>query len=98
LIEYPRKGIYTIAFVTGRPSKEIEQKTGRSLASVFVPTTPNPTSGFYLFVPTEELIALDISVDVALKSIISTGIVPPEAPPEKMIKAKKPREPLANPS
>jgi uncharacterized membrane protein len=88
LIEYPRLGIYTIAFVTGRPSLEIEQKTGKRLSSVFVPTTPNPTSGFYLFVPTDELINLDISVDVALKAIISTGIVPPEDPNKSGLREK----------
>ncbi len=84
LIEYPRQGIYTIAFVTGRTSPEIEQKTKRNLTGVYVPTTPNPTSGFYLLVPTEDLINLDISVDVALKSIISIGIVPPEGPAKKL--------------
>ncbi|MFH1729867.1 MAG: DUF502 domain-containing protein [Pseudomonadota bacterium] len=79
LIEYPRKGIYTMAFVTGVGSKEMESKLGKKLLSVFVPTTPNPTSGFYLFIPEKDMIDLNITVDVAFKSIISGGIVTPEA-------------------
>jgi len=74
LIEYPRKGIFTIVFVTGVAKDEIQAKTGRKLINVFVPTTPNPTSGFYLMVPEEEVIELDISAEEAFKLIVSGGM------------------------
>ena len=81
LIEYPRKGTRTIGFVTGRTKGEVQRKLGRDdLINVYVPTTPNPTSGFMLFVPKEELIYLDMSVEEAIKMVISTGLV---TPPEK---------------
>jgi len=78
LIEYPRKGIWTLAFLTGEGIKGFEDKTGESLINVFVPTTPNPTSGFFLMIRREDAIELDISVDSALKMIISTGVVVPD--------------------
>ncbi|MEN6318742.1 MAG: DUF502 domain-containing protein [Syntrophaceae bacterium] len=77
LIEFPRKGIYTIAFVTGMPSMEIQKKTGQNSISVFVPTTPNPTSGYLVIVPEEELVHMDMSVEEALTFIISVGIITP---------------------
>lgn len=79
LIEYPRKNIWTIAFLTGPVPHMIKKKLkSQNLISVYVPTTPNPTSGFFLYVPETEVIYLDISVDEALKTILSTGIIPPE--------------------
>lgn len=78
LVEYPRKGIWTLAFLTGEGIKVFEEKTGESLINVFVPTTPNPTSGFFLMIRREDAIELDISVDSALRMIISTGVVVPE--------------------
>ena len=78
LLEYPRSGIWTLAFVTGDGIKDFEEKTGESLLNIFVPTTPNPTSGFFLMVRKEDAILLDIPVEVALKMIISTGVVVPE--------------------
>ncbi|MFC1664569.1 DUF502 domain-containing protein [Pseudomonadota bacterium] len=78
MIEYPRSGIWTLAFVTGEGIKAFEDKIGESLLNIFVPTTPNPTSGFFLMVRREDAIALDIPVEVALKMIISTGVVVPE--------------------
>lgn len=75
LLEYPRKGIYTIAFVTGDAAAEVCRKTGLEMVNVFVPTTPNPTSGFFLLVPKEELTPLDMPVDKAFKLIISAGMV-----------------------
>jgi len=78
LVEYPRKGVYALAFTTGITRGEVQEKTKKKVVNIFVPTTPNPTSGFYLLVPEEELIFLDISVEDAFKLIISGGIVTPE--------------------
>jgi len=77
LIEYPRKGLWTLAFQTGTGAGEAQQKTGRDVVNVYVPTTPNPTSGFFLMVPREEVVELDMSVDDGLKMIISMGVVVP---------------------
>ena len=77
LIEYPRKGIYTIAFLTGETRGEIQNITHKDLMNVFVPTTPNPTSGFMLIVPDEDIIPLTMSVEDAFKIIISGGIMNP---------------------
>ena len=83
LIEYPRKGLYSICFITTRTKNEIASRTGRELVSVFVPTTPNPTSGFLLFVPREEITILDMTIEEGAKMIISAGLVePPHKPAE----------------
>ncbi len=83
LVQYPRQGSWTIAFVTGRPTGETAQHLAGDFLSLYVPTTPNPTSGFFLMVPRSEVIELRMSVDEALKYIISMGVVapPPPAPP-----------------
>lgn len=73
LIEYPRKGIYTLGFTTGATIEEGREKTGKKLINVFVPTSPNPTSGFVILVPEEEVIYLKLKVEDALKVIISGG-------------------------
>ena len=78
LIEYPRKGLYSIAFVTGVARGEVQAKTLQRCVNVFVPTTPNPTSGFYIMVPEGDMIALDMTVEEAFTLIISGGIVSPE--------------------
>jgi len=79
LIEYPRRGIYTVAFVTGATRGELQRVTTQSLVNVFVPTTPNPTSGFFLMLPSEEVHELRMSVDDAFKLIVSGGmVVPPD--------------------
>ena len=78
LVQYPREGSWTVAFQTGEPSGEIESKLGQGFVSVYVPTTPNPTSGFFLIVAKSEIIELDISVDQALTYIISIGSVAPD--------------------
>ena len=78
LVQYPREGSWTVAFQTGQPSGEIESKLGQGFVSVYVPTTPNPTSGFFLIVAKSEIIELDISVDQALTYIISMGSVAPD--------------------
>jgi uncharacterized membrane protein len=77
LIEYPRKGIYSICFITTRTKNEIATRTGHELVSVFVPTTPNPTSGFLLFVPMDEITILDMTIEEGAKMIISAGLVEP---------------------
>jgi len=77
LIEYPRRGIYVLGFITGESRGEIQVKTNKKMINVFVPTTPNPTSGFYVLVPEEDLILLDMSVEDAFKLLISGGIVSP---------------------
>ena len=78
LVQYPRAGSWTIAFVTGSPSPVVQQHLQGEFVNIYVPTTPNPTSGFFLMVPRSEIIELDISVDVALKHIVSMGVVAPE--------------------
>ena len=77
LIEYPRKGLYSLCFQTSKNLGEIEKKSGRDVVCVFVPTTPNPTSGLILMVPEEDVIELDMSVEDGLKMIISLGVVVP---------------------
>jgi len=77
LIEYPRKGIYTLCFQTGDAVAEVMEKTGKEVINVFVPTTPNPTSGFFIMLPEEDVQELDISIDDALKMIMSLGVIVP---------------------
>jgi uncharacterized membrane protein len=77
LIEYPRKGVYAIAFITGESRGEVQQLTEKKMINVFVPTTPNPTSGFYILIPEDELKILDMTVEEAFKLIVSGGIVSP---------------------
>lgn len=77
LIPYPRDGSWTIAFITGNPAQEIKDKLGKEHVNVFLPTTPNPTSGFFMVVPVADIIELDMSVEAALTHIVSMGSVPP---------------------
>jgi uncharacterized membrane protein len=79
LVQYPRAGSWTIAFVTGRPSGEVAAALPGEHVSLYVPTTPNPTSGFFLMMPRESCVPLSMSVDAALKYIISMGVVAPPA-------------------
>jgi len=78
LVQYPRQGSWTIAFLTGQPGGDVANHLKGDYVSVYVPTTPNPTSGFFLMMPAADVVELDISVDEALKYIISMGVVPPE--------------------
>jgi uncharacterized membrane protein len=80
LVQYPRAGSWTIAFVTGRPGGEVAHHLTGDFLSLYVPTTPNPTSGFFLMVPRGDTVALAMSVDEALKYIISMGVVSPPPP------------------
>jgi uncharacterized membrane protein len=77
LVEYPRRGMWAIAFVTGAMSSEIQTQLSRPVLSVFIPTTPNPTTGWYAVVPEEEVINLNLSIEDAFKIIVSGGIVAP---------------------
>ncbi|MFZ5946046.1 MAG: DUF502 domain-containing protein [Bacillota bacterium] len=83
LIQYPRKGLYALAFVTGTSKGEIQAKTESEMVNIFLPTTPNPTSGFLLLVPKEDLIPLEMSVEEGIKLIISGGVVVPPFQGEK---------------
>lgn len=84
LVQYPRQGSWTIAFVTGKPGGETALYLQGDYLSVYVPTTPNPTSGFFLMVPRADVVVLQMSVDEALKYVISMGVV---APPMQMTAA-----------
>ncbi|MBT9506075.1 DUF502 domain-containing protein [Rhodoferax sp.] len=79
LVQYPRAGVWTIAFQTGAPGGEVAEHLGPDHVSVYVPTTPNPTSGFFLILPRAEVIELKMSVDEALTYVISMGSVAPSA-------------------
>ena len=86
LVEYPRRGIWAIAFITGRTEGEVQNITEEECVNIFLPTTPNPTSGFLLFVPRTDLIPLNMSVEEAIKMVISGGIV---TPPDRRPKEQK---------
>ncbi|MGH8743254.1 MAG: DUF502 domain-containing protein [Burkholderiales bacterium] len=78
LVQYPRQGSWTIAFQTGRPGGDVIHHLKGEYVSVYVPTTPNPTSGFFLMMPKSEVVELEMSVDEALKYVISMGVVAPD--------------------
>ncbi|OWW20074.1 DUF502 domain-containing protein [Noviherbaspirillum denitrificans] len=78
LVQYPREGSWTIAFLTGAPGGDVKNHLTGDYVSVYVPTTPNPTSGFFLMMPRADTIELDMTVDEALKYIVSMGVVAPE--------------------
>ncbi|MEE8408252.1 MAG: DUF502 domain-containing protein [Myxococcota bacterium] len=88
LVEYPRKGLWTMALMTADTKGEVQYRTEQQIVSVFVPTTPNPTSGWLLFVPEEDVIELEMSVDEAFKMIISGGVLTPEFTPDSAASAK----------
>ena len=77
LVQYPRHGAWTIAFLTGVPGGEVAESLGGDYVSVYVPTTPNPTSGFFLMMPRQDVKVLNMTVDAALKYIVSMGVVAP---------------------
>ncbi len=81
-MEYPRRGIWAIAFITGTTEGEVQSVTEDKVINIFLPTTPNPTSGFLLFVPEQDLVHLSMSVEEGIKMVISGGIVtPPDTRP-----------------
>ena len=83
MLEYPRQGVWSIGFVTGRTEGEVQNLTDHETINVFVPTTPNPTSGYLLFVPKKDLKFLDMSVEEAVKLVVSAGIITPPTAEEK---------------
>lgn len=85
LVQYPREGVWTIAFQTGVPGGDVRNHLTGDYVSVYVPTTPNPTSGFFLMLKREDTIELNMSVDEALKYIVSMGVVAPPAPGSKLV-------------
>ena len=91
LLEYPRKGVYALAFTTGSAQGPVQQVTPKHMINCFVPTTPNPTSGFYLLVPDDELVDVALSVEEAFKLVMSAGLVSPENTPTVEAPARKPR-------
>jgi uncharacterized membrane protein len=89
LVEYPRKGVWSLAFMTSEQLGEVQEKTETDVVSVFIPTTPNPTSGFVLMVPKHDVIFLDMSVEQGLKMIISMGVVVPDWHKEKLLRQQQ---------
>jgi uncharacterized membrane protein len=82
LVEFPRPGIYSVGFVTSETGGEAQVKTAATVVNVFIPTTPNPTSGFLVLVPNEQVTPLEMSVAEGMKMVISGGaVVPPYPPP-----------------
>jgi uncharacterized membrane protein len=90
LVQYPREGAWTIAFLTGQPGGDVARHLKGDYVSVYVPTTPNPTSGFFLMMLREDVIELDMSVDEALKYVISMGVAAPAAPKPAPIPDSRP--------
>ena len=84
LIQYPRKGVYSLAFQTSTNLGEVQKKTGSDVVCTFVPTTPNPTSGFIIIIPKEDVIEMDMEIDEAFKMIVSLGVVVPEWKKEEL--------------
>jgi uncharacterized membrane protein len=89
LVEYPRRGLGAIGFVTGPTQGEVQVRSGEELVNVFLPTTPNPTSGFLLFVPRRDLVHLDMTIEEAMKLVISGGIVTPPSQLDTLADAVK---------
>lgn len=89
LVEYPRRGVWALGFVTGSMSNEIQSQMPRPVLSIFVPTTPNPTTGWYAVVPEEEVINLSMPIEDAFKVIISGGIVAPNKPMPPLVLAQE---------
>ncbi|MEO0367442.1 MAG: DUF502 domain-containing protein [Pseudomonadota bacterium] len=98
LVEYPRRGLWMLAFVTGDTPKAFEREIGEELINIYVPTTPNPTSGYYIMVPPHDLKRLDVSVETGLKMILSAGVVNPIDNPDDLdgIEAKFNRSTSSN--
>ena len=78
LVEYPRRGMWVLGFITGTTEGEVQHLTEDTLINIFVPTTPNPTSGFLVFVPKSEVVVLDMTVEEGIKMVVSAGIVTPK--------------------
>ena len=96
LVEYPKRGTWCIGFVTAPVRGEVRDKLGEDMMGVFVPTTPNPTSGFYMFVPRSEVIDLDMTVEDGAKMIVSVGMVIPDHVTEDQLEAALAKIPPAD--
>lgn len=83
LVEFPRPGTHSVGFITAEPNEALGEKAGRKLVNVFIPTTPNPTSGFLVLVPEEQVTILDLSVADGIKYIVSLGSIAPDLPPAR---------------
>ena len=94
LVEYPRQGVWTMGFVTGKVSSQLQVHLDREMISVFIPTTPNPTSGWYAVIPKAEAVDLDISIEDAFKVLISGGIVNPDSVIKPPLTTSKPKTKL----
>lgn len=92
LLEYPRLGVWSLGFITGPTYWEVQNLTPDPVVNVFIPTTPNPTSGYLLFVPRKDLVKLDVTVEEGLKLVISGGIV---LPPDRRIRSQEDARPVA---
>jgi uncharacterized membrane protein len=88
LVQFPREGAWTIAFITGTPGGDVANHLVGDFVSVYVPTTPNPTGGYFLMMKRSDIIPLDMTVDAALKYIISMGVVSPPAKPKPILETK----------
>lgn len=95
LVEYPRKDCWSLAFLAGDPVGEVQEKTAQKVITVFLPTAPNPTSGFVIMVPEYEIIPLDMSVEEGFRMVISLGVVTPK---NYVPRVKPAQSPLENPS
>jgi uncharacterized membrane protein len=96
MLEYPRKGVYVLGFRTSTSRGEIQERTAREMHNIFIPTTPNPTSGFLLMVPKDEIIELDMTVGEGMKLIISGGAVVPDFGPNgRVVGVQTPNGPKA---
>jgi len=93
MVQYPRKGLWTLGFQTGVGIGELQERTERTVLTVFIPTTPNPTSGFVILVPQEEAIELDMSVEDGLKFVMSLGVLVPPWPVPKATPVLAPEGP-----
>ncbi|MDJ0675388.1 MAG: DUF502 domain-containing protein [Calothrix sp. MO_167.B42] len=96
LVEYPRRGMWSIAFVTGSVSGEIQDKMSNSMLSLFIPTTPNPTTGWYAIVPENDVVDLSVSVEDAFKIVVSGGIVTPSFSPSPLVIPKEHHMEISN--
>ncbi len=93
MVEYPRQGVWSLGFVTGTPSSQLQSHWGKPMLNIFVPTTPNPTSGWYAIIAEDEVVNLAISIEDAFKVIISGGIVSPTPPTSVAMSSAKSDEP-----
>jgi uncharacterized membrane protein len=89
LVQFPKDGVYSLGYVTGESVGEIQEKTPKRVLNIYVPTTPNPTSGYYLIVPEDEVVPLDMAVEDSFKLLISGGIINPKDDPLRNSKNKK---------